>query len=221
MMVLSAILVKLSRKRGDTSVATAPRRLAAGYPSKVFVKKAIELKKRIEGFEALVTKPRPRIHVEVDDATRLRTVADRSIDFALTSPPYAGTYDYLAHHALRMRWLGLDSRDLERAELGSRRRYASLPANDARAAWAKELASFLSAAARVTKRGGFLALLIGDSAVAGEALRADAMVSSAAESSAFERVARASQERPHFHGPTVQVFRRAPRREHALLLRRT
>jgi hypothetical protein len=36
----------------------------------------------------------------------------------------------------------------------------------------------------------------------------------------FIPVARASQERPHFHGPTMAAFSDRPRAEHAILLRR-
>ena len=43
-----------------------------------------------------------------DDATILKKVETGSIDAVVTSPPYVATYDYLAHHALRLRWLGLD-----------------------------------------------------------------------------------------------------------------
>jgi DNA methylase len=219
MMVLSSLLVKLSRKRGDTSEETGARRLAAGYPSNLFAKKTIELAKRIAAFEALVPSPRPSVRVFEDDATALKSVRE-PIAFAATSPPYAGTYDYLAHHALRMRWLGLDPKRLEQGELGSRRHYAGLKGREAQAAWARELRAMLKAVERVSKRGAFLALLIGDSAVGGEALRAEDMVLHAAEETRFEPVARASQDRPHFHGPSVDVFRKAPRREHALLLRK-
>jgi hypothetical protein len=53
-------------------------------------------------------------------------------------------------------------------------------------------------------------------------LRADEIVADTAiHLKTFEPVARASQARPHFHGPTVAAFVDKPRAEHALLLRRT
>jgi SAM-dependent methyltransferase len=219
-MVLSAILVKLSRKRGDTSEQLGARRIAAGYPSKLFVRKAEELARRVADLEALLPKPRPTVRVALDDAIRLSTVADGSIDLALTSPPYAGTYDYLAHHALRLRWLGLDTSALQHGELGARRTYASLGPREAGEAWAGELKATLSSIERVLRPGGLLVLLIGDSAVGTLALRAHEIVEASARGTRMECVARASQERPHFHGPTSPVFRSSPRREHALLLRR-
>lgn len=219
-LVLSAILVKLSRQRGDTSTRTETRRLGAGYPAKLFVRKTEELVARIQALDALLPSPRPAVRVAIDDATRLSTVPERSIDLAVTSPPYAGTYDYLAHQSLRMRWLNLDSRPLERGEMGARRRYGALDAAAARDIWGDELRAMLGAVERVLRRGASLVLLIADSAVAGLPLRADEMVSHASRGTALECTARASQSRPHFHWPSANAFRDGPRAEHALLLRR-
>jgi SAM-dependent methyltransferase len=219
-LVLSAILVKVSRQRGDTSTTTETRRLAAGYPAKLFVRKTEELAARVSTLDALLPSPRPAVRVTLDDATRLTSVPDRSIDLVLTSPPYAGTYDYLAHHALRMRWLGLDARPLERGEMGARRRYGLLDAAAAREAWVDELRAMLGSVERVLRRGASLVLLIADSVVAGQALWADEMVAAASRGTHIECVARASQSRPHFHRPSANAFRDRPRAEHALLLRR-
>jgi SAM-dependent methyltransferase len=220
MVVLSSILVKLSRKRADTSEEKGPRRLAAGYPSRLFVRKTTELASRLATFESLLPSPRPRVRVTLDDAARLESTRDQSVDLVVTSPPYAGTYDYLTHHLPRMRWLGLDARGLERGEMGARRRYAGLSGKEARRAWGRELEGLLASLERVLRRGASLVLLLGDSAVGDNALRADDMVADAAEGTRLERVARASQLRPHFHGPSASAFQGAPRREHALLLRR-
>lgn len=218
--VLSAILVKVSRRTSDTTSHAAPsRRIAAGYPARLFVKKTEELARRLAAFEALLPPGAQPARVAVDDATRLRTVPASAVDAVVTSPPYAGTYDYVAHHALRMRWLGLDAKPLATGEMGSRRRYARLPsAADARATWDRELASALRAMARVCRMDARIVLLVADSAVQGEALRADVAVSAAAPRVGLEPVARASQRRPHFHGPTQRAFDRAPRAEHAILL---
>ena len=215
-LVLSAILVKVSKKRGDTSGELAPRRLAAGYTSKLFVRKAEELVRRVRDFEAALPKPRPSHRIERDDATKLPSFQDRSMDVIVTSPPYAATYDYVAHHALRLRWLGLEARTFEADELGARRKYAPLSAPEALRAWEEELGSFFAAAHRVLRRGAPMILLMADSEVQDVPIRAEEVVARVAEGKAFRPVARASQSRPHFHGS--QAFRSAPRREHALLL---
>jgi len=217
-LVLSAILVKVSRKASDTSAGVAPRRIAAGYPARLFARKAEELARRLADFEARLPPGAAPARVEVDDATRLRTVAASTVDAVVTSPPYVATYDYLAHHALRMRWLGLDTRAFAAAEMGARRRYARLDAREAREAWTRELAAALRSMARVCRKGARVALLVADSAVGGEALRADALVAAVAPDAGFAPLARASQRRPHFHAPTAPAFERAPRAEHAIAL---
>ncbi|MFO0676753.1 MAG: hypothetical protein U0169_09470 [Polyangiaceae bacterium] len=68
--------------------------------------------------------------------------------------------------------------------------------------------------------GGQVALLIADSAVERTALRAEELLLDAIDGLPFDAVARASQDRPHFHGPTFSAFRDAPRREHVLLVRK-
>jgi DNA modification methylase len=227
-LVFSSILVKLSAKRGDTSDEPLEKRVSAGYPARLFVRKTEELVERFAEFAQQLPSPTPRARVLLDDAGKLAKVDDRSVDAVITSPPYVATYDYLAHHELRMRWLGLDTRRLAKDELGARRHYEGLTPDQARASWERELARFFGALARVTKPGAPVVLLIADSATPrgprGEkpvALRADEIVAdTAAHVRSFEPVARASQARPHFHGPTVAAFFEKPRREHALLLRR-
>ncbi|MBX3186639.1 MAG: hypothetical protein KF819_06475 [Labilithrix sp.] len=228
-LVLSSILVKLSAKRGDTSDEPLEKRVSAGYPARLFVRKTEELAKRFEELAALLPTPTPRARVLLDDAAALGKVDDASIDAVITSPPYVATYDYLAHHELRMRWLGLDARRLAKGELGARRHYERLSPGDARAMWEGDLAKLFRALARVARPGAPVILLIADSATGrgprGEppaALHADDIVSEVVarmKPKLLVPVARASQARPHFHGPTASAFRERPRAEHCLLLR--
>ena len=221
-LVLSAILVKLSRRASDTSTARAPsqRRIGRGL-----TRRASSCARRRSSraasprFEALCC-PRsiPPAHVALDDAARLRTIGASTVDAVVTSPPYVATYDYLAHHALRLRWLDLDTRPFASGEIGSRRRYAPLDAADARDAWKRELGAALRAMSRVCRKGAPIALLLADSAVRGEALRADVLIGPLAAEAGLVVLARASQARPHFHGPTARAFQDAPRAEHAIAL---
>jgi hypothetical protein len=218
-LVLSALLVKLSRKRGDTSEHIATRRTAPGFAAKQFVLKAEDLVRRLGEFRAMLPTPPPRPpFVEEDDATRLRTLANARVDAVITSPPYAATYDYSSHHALRLRWLGLNASGLHRGEMGSRTAYRRVKPMDAAATWARELAKFLTAVGKVIPKDGPLVMLMADSAVGDVALRADEIVAGVAREYGFFPAARASQPRPHFHGPTASAFRARPRAEHAILL---
>jgi DNA modification methylase len=217
-LVLSAILVKVSRRASDTSQRAATRRIAAGYPSRLFLKKTEELVARVATLRGLLP---PEVHparIAVDDASRLATLRASTIDAVVSSPPYVGTYDYLTQHAQRLRWLSADARALAAGEMGSRRRYANLDARAARETWSRELAATLRAMARVCRKGARVVLLMADSGARGEALRADVLVEAEAREAGLDFVARASQERPHFHGDTAAAFRDVPRAEHAIAL---
>ncbi len=206
-LVLSAVLVKLSKKSGDTSAGTAERRTRAGFAAKLFVQKAQDLAARLSALARLLPTPAPTAAVLLDDATELKRLPAGPVDAIITSPPYAATYDYLAHHALRLRWLGLDATPLARGEIGSRAAYARVKPKDARATWGKELERFFRAAARVLPPGGPLVVMMADSAVADVAIRADEVVAEAGRACGLVPSARASQPRPHFHGPTAAAFR--------------
>ena len=220
-LVLSAILVKLSKKRGDTSAAgiTAVKRTAAGFPAKFFAKKAEEFARRLTTFTLRLPRPVPEVRIALADATS-PTPSPGLVDAVITSPPYAATYDYSAQHALRLRWLGMEAAGFVKGEIGSRAAYKRASADEARVAWCLELGRFLNTAALVLPVGHPLVMVVADSAVWGTALRADEIVAEVSRKHGFAPVARASQPRPHFHGPTMKAFQDRPRHEHAILLRR-
>ncbi|MBP3956668.1 hypothetical protein J8F10_15445 [Gemmata sp. G18] len=219
-LVLSSVLIKLSRKTGDTSAGIGTRRTAAGFAARLFVQKAQDLVARLAALGRLLPQAPPTVTVISDDATVLKHLPPAPINAIITSPPYAATYDYLAHHALRLRWLGLDAAPLAHGEIGSRTAYSRLKPKDARGAWSKELERFFRAAARVLPPGAPLVLMMADSAVGDVAIRADEVVAEVGRVCGLNPSARASQARPHFHGPTAQAFQARPRFEHALLLRK-
>jgi DNA modification methylase len=220
MLVLSAILMKVSRRASDTSPAVGPRRLAAGYATRLFVRKSEELARRLQELATRLPAGVIAARVSLDDALRLRSVAASTVHAVVTSPPYVATYDYAAHHSVRMRWLELDASAFLASEVGARRRYARMDAGAARQTWTRELTEALRAMRRVCRPEARIALLLADSAVQEEALRADAIVHVAARDAGFIELARALQRRPHFHAPTAWAFRDEPRAEHAFLLRK-
>ncbi|HVY45589.1 MAG TPA: hypothetical protein VHB21_06900, partial [Minicystis sp.] len=191
----------------------------AGYPARLFVKKTEELARRLaEVAPALLAAP--PLDVRLGDARALAGVAAGSVALVVTSPPYPGNYDYLAHHAARLRWLGLDAQPLERAEIGARRNLEPLGLLDARRVFEADLAASLAAAARALRPSGRAALLVADSVVAGRALYALDVVTAAARRAALSVVATASQPRPHFHAASRHAFAGRPRAEHVVLLAR-
>ncbi len=219
-LVFSAILTKVSRKGSDTSEHGTERRLAAGYPSRLFVKKTEELTRNLALFaDELARAPASRpLRVLEGDARKLEGVDAGSVQLVATSPPYPGNYDYLAHHAARLRWLRLSPQRFDDAEIGARRHLEPLGADAGRGRFADELAAVLRAAARVLAPGGAVVFLLADSVVAGAPVYAADLTAAVASRTGFALHAAASQVRPHFHLPTQRAFGHRAREEHALLL---
>ncbi len=224
-LVLSAILTKVSRSEADTQERTVEKRIAAGYPSRLFVRKADELVGRLADVApALATRP-PAMQgagsaaiVFEGDARRLDGVRAGSIALAVTSPPYPGNYDYLSHHAARLRWLRLPPDRFDVAEVGARRHLDPLGAAAGAARWREEMEATLRALRRAVAEGGAAVLLLADSVVAGAPVYAVDLIRAAAPRAGFALRAVASQRRPHFHAGSARAFARRPRAEHAILL---
>ena len=221
-LVFSAILTKVSRREADTADREVEKRIAAGYPARLLVRKTEELVTRL-------AEVAPRLagqhlgHLVIEgDARRLDRVADGSVALAVTSPPYPGNYDYLAHHAARLRWLRLPPERFDLDEIGARRRLDPLGAAAGAARWREEIGAVLSAIGRALARGddpGAAVLLLADSVVAGAPVYALDLVRAAAAAAGLIVTAAASQARPHFHAASARAFARRPRAEHAILLR--
>jgi SAM-dependent methyltransferase len=220
LLVLSASLTKVSKRGGDTTHLGPPKRISGGYAIRFFVKKAHDLEVRLaEAAELLPEKALPA-RIAVADARKLLRVSDKSVELVITSPPYPGIYDYLEHHRARMRWLGLDARELEANEIGARRHARRRSFAYAFGRFRSEMGSALSELGRVLAPNGLAVVVSADSVLDNRAVRSDSMFSDLAPSAGLEVVAVASQERPHFHAPTRGAFRDRPRHEHAVLFRR-
>jgi DNA methylase len=217
-LVLSALLTKVSQKSGDSEAHATEKRVAPGFPSRFFVKKASELCRQLAEYRRSLPPDAPAAACTLGDARKLPGLDARSVTLVVSSPPYPGVYDYLAHHDDRLRWLGLPSHDFEKLEIGSRRELSGESFGPALAVWERDLAATLTALGRGLEAAGRIVLLIADSTLAGKPLYAERVVEKAAPAVGLTLLARASQTRPHFHGASRDAFVKKPRREHLLAL---
>lgn len=217
-LVLSSILTKVSRKRGDTAeTVEEPRRLATGYTIRLFDRKAEELAQRIEDYSQMLPKPPPPVEVECEDARECRSVRPSTIDLVLTSPPYPGTYDYVAHHETRLRWLGMSSDGLDRGEIGSRRRAEDAGWEPARRWFEQDMVRVLEACAKGMRPGARLILIAADGLVQGRALRVDDLLLEALAQAGLRWVATGSQSRPNRNRAAPGAFLASSRKEHVIV----
>lgn len=213
-LVLSSLLTKLSLKAGDSAKYQVEKRIAAGYPARLFVARTEELSRQIAEYRALLPTISTTAQAREGDARRLPNMGP--FDLILTSPPYPGNYDYLQHHELRLRWLGLDASALDQGEIGARRHLES--GGPAQERWLTELETVLRSLQRQLTPEGRAVFILADSVVRGVPFYNDDLLKQAAIRSGLRLLAHIAQPRPHFHAPTSRAFDRRPRREHLLCL---
>jgi hypothetical protein len=209
--VFSSLVVKLSKKKADTSDALVEKRLRKGLASELFARKSLELSERWAELRAHVPREAEEPRVMTGDVRRARELLGERYraDLIVSSPPYGGTYDYHAHHALRLAWLGLDDRAFARTELGARR---TMRGPDAQRRFDRETSDWLRALAVVVKRDGLVVLVIGDAEIGGRRISPIEQLDALAPREGLALIAGASEEKPDVRGGY-------PREEHVLALR--
>lgn len=214
---LSAILYKVSSRTSDTDATWTARNIARGQAARLFAQRVDLLAAGLADLAKLHA-PLPQFH-EADIRDLPKLVPDGSIHGIVTSPPYAGTYDYAEHQRLRFDFLGLRHRALDEGEVGSRRAFEEDPAT-AHRAWQKALTGILARIARALAPGRAAALVIGDSVARGRAIYAlDDIRDALPGDLAIE--AWASQERPMLGMVERRAFGARPKAEHIVALRRS
>jgi hypothetical protein len=147
----------------------------------------------------------------------LTDVPDGRIDLVLSSPPYAGVYDYAEHHDVRFLWLGLSRQPLDERQVGAR---GGGGMGSFAKRWRQDRRMWLGEMGRVTRPGAHLLLVVGDGVVGDEPEDAAMAVCDEAPKAGMVVVAGASQARPARDRRLVEIFAEHPRREHMVLLRK-
>lgn len=217
MLVLSSLLTKLSQREAETSVRTRERHFARGFAARLFSERANELATGLAALAASARANGPEIpppQVTLADARRL-PLRPGSVALVVTSPPYAGTYDYARIQELRARLIGVRLDAAARHEIGARITDARDP-KAALASFRREFGDALAEIRRVVGTKGRAVVIVGDSRVGRLALRSDDLVAELASDRGMLLAAAASQERPEPR--PLGAASAVPRREHLLLL---
>jgi SAM-dependent methyltransferase len=214
---LSAILYKVSSRTSDTDGTWVDRNIARGAAARLFARRGELLAAGLDDLSN-VRGAMPIVYER--DARRITDVVpDASVAGVVTSPPYAGTYDYAEHQRLRFDFLGLRHRDMDEGEIGSRRSFEK-DSRVATTSWQAALAESLGSIARALAPNRLAAIVIGDSVAAGRGMFAlDDVRGALTDDLVIE--AWASQERPMLGAGERRAFGERGKAEHVVLLRRT
>jgi hypothetical protein len=202
--VLSSVLVKLSRQISDSDVKRdihhRPRPRGAAF--RWFSDKSSDLTRGLLLLSSDLYKRKVQFlepDLRREDARDAKLPPD-GVDLVVTSPPYSGVYDYSRHQARRYPIFDEDPTFAEAHELGSRRD-ASLYRQDLETVLKNVLAS-------LTPQGRIV-MLIGD----GQQLKADAFITETAAKLGSKVLAMASQSRKDWSGGP-------PKQEHLIAIGR-
>jgi SAM-dependent methyltransferase len=211
----SSILVKFMRQTEVPSEGEPGQRIGRGVPSRFFAGRAEELARSLAALALKTPADTPAPEIRLGDARKLTHLSDRHFDLVLSSPPYAGTYDYAEHHDVRFLWLGMPRDDLDRRQVGAR----SEAMGSAEARWLKDRRKWLGEMGRVLRPGGIAVLILGDGVVGNRPEDAAESVRLDAPRAKLALVAGAFQSRPARDRRLTAIFAGRPRREHTLVLR--
>lgn len=205
---MTPLLGKFGRKRGR-SAPDVGRRAVRDH----FLKRVERTVLELADYANAVPAGLPDPDIRLADA-RQQPWDDEEVDVVISSPPYPGVYHYAAEQGLAAAWLmpaGADEDLLAAARKTELGRRGSRPGS-----WTGAMRAVMGSLGRVVRPGGHVYFVIGDGAEEHKPVYVDdefgAMVRE--KDVPFRVVAAVSQERPHFHGPTRNLFRRRPRREH-------
>ena len=214
--VLSSIIVSVSNQDGETRYARREKNLLPGRALHIYSRALAEGLAKHAPMEDLLGYRRPTVLTA--DARRPSTaVPADSVDFIVTSPPYANATDYHLYHRFRLFWMGFDPRQLAQAEIGSHLRHQregrgfELYLSDMRPA--------VEAIATRLRVGRYAVLILGDSVFSGETISTTAAVSEMATDLGLEVVGVVSRPVHSTRRSFIAAARRT-RSEDLLILRR-
>ena len=211
---LSSLLVKFMKAGPSAPRDGEEKRIARGVPSRMLADRAAELARGLSSLERRTPPGTPAPEISEGDARAL-PLPDGSAALVLSSPPYAGTYDYAAIHDARFLWLGLPEKKFRKLQLGAR---AQQVGDVAASSWREQQGQFIAEIARILRPGGRALLVVGDGIVDGRAENAPDGIAEAGAAVGLEPIARASQVRALHDRRLAAIFATHPRREHLLLL---
>ena len=187
---LSAITVKISRQDSDTRYVRVPKTISSMDTVMHFERHLKKMFRLMNVYQSAIA--RADAVFKIADSRQPGIFPENSANFAVTSPPYPNAYDYHLYHRHRLLLLGMDPSDLKKKEIGAHAHYSKkngLDASDFR----EDMTKTLRAVGGILKRGGYFAIIIGDSIVRGTPVDNAEIIRDASEEADFRPVAEFSR----------------------------
>lgn len=213
--VFSSLVGKFSRRieEGNDGEKKEKGNFPRGAFSLWMQRKTREVLERQQDLSRRLPDPKMRPQIWQQDVRELSLPQGCDpFDCLITSPPYPGTYDYLDHHRLRLRWLHFSIQELALKEIGTRRQHSA-------AQWKEVFRTCMLKMRQVTVSGGHCFLVLGDWVDQGRKTDALEYVEKYADSVGWSVEGAASVRRPVYEEQLKEDFGESGRWEHLIWLR--
>ncbi len=194
---LSSIIVKASKQASDSVPRLdrdhrfIPRRRVDGW----FLARVSELAERLGELDTAADQRAREPDLGLLDARLDPHGFERGVNTVITSPPYPGVYDYVAHHQRRYGALGLDTDLAQRYEIGARRAVKSGGWRDASKQFKTDMSTVMGVWKKVLVPDGRAFVVIGDGQHPSGVIRVLPLMEAAAQRAGLEWLGHAAQQR--------------------------
>lgn len=184
LLALSRTVLSASFQDSETRYKSVPREVNVGETTKRYIKE-------FESVMRSVARNAPATRYGISNfitsdvrCLKPSDIADNSVDFVMTSPPYGNATDYHLYHRFRLLWLGFDPIALGKVEIGSHLKHQR--EDSGFESYFADMLQALSGIGRVLKHGRYAVLVIGDSVYKGETFDTARLLADRAAEFGFE-----------------------------------
>lgn len=213
---MSAIIVPVSNQHGETRYAAVEKNISPKKTLTLFQEKIGNYASRISEFNLKASDSWTKVYNA--DSRNLDFIEKNSVDFIITSPPYANTFEYYLYHKHRMNWLDMDWQNVRDNEIGSR--YIHSSRREGIDVYVDALEPCFVHLHRVLKKKKFFVIVIGDSVIAKEKFSGMDITKELAKRTGFKVVKDLNYELDSTSKLFIKSFRQQGKKEHIALLQK-
>jgi site-specific DNA-methyltransferase (cytosine-N4-specific) len=213
---MSAIIVPVSNQHGETRYAAIEKNIPPKRTFDLFKEKITNYASRISEFNNTASKCWAKVYNA--DSRNLEFLEKNSVDFIITSPPYANTFEYYLYHKQRMNWLGMEWESLRKNEIGSR--YIHSSRREGIDVYVDALEPCFAHFNRILKQNKFFVIIIGDSVIQQKKFSGMDITKKLASKTGFKMIKGLNYELDTTSKLFIKSFRQKGKKEHILLLQK-
>jgi site-specific DNA-methyltransferase (cytosine-N4-specific) len=214
LLAFSSVIVPVSNQDSETRYAAIQKQIPPKHAFSLFRNKLFDMSKRIKEFNARASNCKTELRF--DDCRKMDLLLDNSVDLIVTSPPYPNTYDYYLYHKLRMIWLQMDWERAKLNEIGSRLRHSSQKENIE--SYTSDMTRCFEHFGRILKTDAPFVIIVGDSIIRKELVKADEIIRGLAEKTGFKVVDQVQYNLSYASKMFNPAFRNKTKQEHIVLM---